>query len=274
MSLTTSPLADAPYAATIHTVELDDFGHSFRPVAPGLFTCPIDVARPRPSTTATSCARSCAPPASARSAPMLLLRRARPATASEPTDQVERSHTLVPLTGATARAWPVYARRCLHRLPERLRWAAPLLDPDHPSALDVHARAGARAAAVAAPPAELRAPDRRLPPAPARLTPEPRPPRGGPARHIPTERNDDGLAARPARRVARPRTTTADTPSRGSHRQPNGAGLFYAACSRDYAEEICGCPICRRPPRTACSDARARARSAAQPTRAATARRP
>ena len=45
MSLTASPLADAPYAATIHTVELDDFGHSFRPVAPGLFTCPIDVAR-------------------------------------------------------------------------------------------------------------------------------------------------------------------------------------------------------------------------------------
>lgn len=45
MSLTTSPLADAPYAATIHAVELDDFGHSFRPVAPGLFTCPVDVAR-------------------------------------------------------------------------------------------------------------------------------------------------------------------------------------------------------------------------------------
>jgi hypothetical protein len=45
MSLTASPLADAPYAATIHAVELDDFGHSFRPVAPGLFTCPIDVTR-------------------------------------------------------------------------------------------------------------------------------------------------------------------------------------------------------------------------------------
>jgi hypothetical protein len=45
MSLTASPLADAPYAATIHAVELDDFGHSFRPVAPGLFTCPVDVAR-------------------------------------------------------------------------------------------------------------------------------------------------------------------------------------------------------------------------------------
>jgi hypothetical protein len=42
MSLTASPLADAPYAATIHAVELDDFGHSFRPVAPGLFTCPVD----------------------------------------------------------------------------------------------------------------------------------------------------------------------------------------------------------------------------------------
>jgi methionine synthase I (cobalamin-dependent) len=45
MSLTASPLADAPYAAAIHAVELDDFGHSFRPVAPGLFTCPIDIAR-------------------------------------------------------------------------------------------------------------------------------------------------------------------------------------------------------------------------------------
>ena len=45
MSLTASPLADAPYAATIHTVEVDDFGHTFRRVAPGLFTCPIDVAR-------------------------------------------------------------------------------------------------------------------------------------------------------------------------------------------------------------------------------------
>ena len=45
MSVTANSLADAPYAATIHTIELDDFGHSFRPVAPGLFTCPIDAAR-------------------------------------------------------------------------------------------------------------------------------------------------------------------------------------------------------------------------------------
>jgi hypothetical protein len=45
MSLTASPLADAPYAATIHAVELDDYGYSFRPVAPGLFTCPVNVAR-------------------------------------------------------------------------------------------------------------------------------------------------------------------------------------------------------------------------------------
>jgi hypothetical protein len=67
---------------------------------------------------------------------MLLLRCGRPAVPPEPADQLERSHTLVPLTGAMARAWPVHARRCLHRLPERLRWAAPLLDPDHPSALD------------------------------------------------------------------------------------------------------------------------------------------
>ena len=66
---------------------------------------------------------------------MLLLRRARPA-ASEPADQVELSHTLVPLTDTAACAWAVYARRCLHRLPERLRWAAPVLDPNHPSTLD------------------------------------------------------------------------------------------------------------------------------------------
>jgi hypothetical protein len=26
---------------------------------------------------------------------------------------------------------------------------------------------------------------------------------------------------------------------------PNAAGLFYAACSRAYNEEICGCPICQ-----------------------------
>jgi hypothetical protein len=66
---------------------------------------------------------------------MLLLHRAQPA-APEPTDQVERSHTLVPLTGAQACAWPVHARRCLRRLPERLRWAASLLDPDDPSELE------------------------------------------------------------------------------------------------------------------------------------------
>ena len=45
MSLTASPPADAPYAAAIHSVELDDYGPSFRPVAPGLFTCPIDADR-------------------------------------------------------------------------------------------------------------------------------------------------------------------------------------------------------------------------------------
>jgi hypothetical protein len=28
--------------------------------------------------------------------------------------------------------------------------------------------------------------------------------------------------------------------------RPNSAGLFYAACSRDYGEEICGCPICQQ----------------------------
>ena len=73
---------------------------------------------------------------------MLILRRARPATASEPADRAERSHTLVPLTGEMACAWAVYARRCLPHLPERMRWAAPLLDPDQPSELEcTHAQA-------------------------------------------------------------------------------------------------------------------------------------
>jgi hypothetical protein len=45
MSLTARPPADAPYAAAIHSVELDDYGHTFRPVAPDLFTCPIDTER-------------------------------------------------------------------------------------------------------------------------------------------------------------------------------------------------------------------------------------
>ena len=67
---------------------------------------------------------------------MLLLRRSRPAATDGPTEEPELSHTLVPLTGAMLRAWPVHARRCLHRLPARLRWAAPLLDPDHPRPLD------------------------------------------------------------------------------------------------------------------------------------------
>jgi hypothetical protein len=65
---------------------------------------------------------------------MLLLRRARPATAPWP-DQAVPSHTLVPLVDPMAAAWPSHARRCLNRLPDRLRWAAPLLDPDHPREL-------------------------------------------------------------------------------------------------------------------------------------------
>jgi hypothetical protein len=28
--------------------------------------------------------------------------------------------------------------------------------------------------------------------------------------------------------------------------RPNDDSLFYAACSRDYAEDPCGCPICRQ----------------------------
>ena len=67
---------------------------------------------------------------------MLLLRHMRREPAPEPDRPTELSHTLVPLIEATPLAWPVHARRCLHRLPERLRWAATLLDPDHPGPLD------------------------------------------------------------------------------------------------------------------------------------------
>jgi hypothetical protein len=67
---------------------------------------------------------------------MLLLRHTRREPAPEPDGRAELSHTLVPLIEAMPRAWPVHARRCLHRLPERLRWAATLLDPDHPGPLD------------------------------------------------------------------------------------------------------------------------------------------
>src|SRR4051794_17868064 len=45
MSVTATPLADAPYAETVHAVELGDYGYSFRPVAPSLFTCPIALER-------------------------------------------------------------------------------------------------------------------------------------------------------------------------------------------------------------------------------------
>jgi hypothetical protein len=65
---------------------------------------------------------------------MPLLRRTRPAPAPAPgrTRQAEPSHTLVPLVDAMPAAWPVHARRCLQHLPDRLRWARPLLDPEHP----------------------------------------------------------------------------------------------------------------------------------------------
>jgi hypothetical protein len=75
---------------------------------------------------------------------MLLVSRGRrrPAPAPEATGQAERSHTLVPMVDAMAAEWPSHARRCLHRLPARLRWATPLLDPEHPGALAcTHAQA-------------------------------------------------------------------------------------------------------------------------------------
>ena len=45
MSVIATPLADAPYAETVHAVELGDYAYGFRPVAPDLFTCPVDVER-------------------------------------------------------------------------------------------------------------------------------------------------------------------------------------------------------------------------------------
>jgi hypothetical protein len=66
---------------------------------------------------------------------MLLLRRWAAEPPTGPPDQRELSHALEPLPGAMAGAWPIYARRCLRRLPERLAWAAPVLNPRHPRAL-------------------------------------------------------------------------------------------------------------------------------------------
>jgi hypothetical protein len=44
-----------------------------------------------------------------------------------------------------------------------------------------------------------------------------------------------------------PRDATADRAEHLAHiGTPNAAGLFYAACSRDYDEEICGCPVCQQ----------------------------
>ena len=62
---------------------------------------------------------------------MLLLRRWSAGAPAGPADQRELSHRLEPLPGAMAGAWPVHARRCLHRLRQRLCWAEPVRDPHH-----------------------------------------------------------------------------------------------------------------------------------------------
>ena len=75
---------------------------------------------------------------------MLLLSRPRrsPAPAPQATDEEQRSHTVMPLVGAMPAEWASHARRCRRRIPEQLRWALPVLDPDHPRALDcTHAQA-------------------------------------------------------------------------------------------------------------------------------------
>ena len=68
---------------------------------------------------------------------MLTLRRARPARTPTPEYEapVEPTRTLVPLVDPIAAEWPSHARRCLKRLPVRLRWATPVLDPDQPREL-------------------------------------------------------------------------------------------------------------------------------------------
>src|SRR3954469_6073720 len=66
---------------------------------------------------------------------------ASPAASPLRTDHAEESHTLVPLVNPIATAWPIHARRCLTHLPERLRWAPPVLDPEPPGP---GGRAGAR----------------------------------------------------------------------------------------------------------------------------------
>ena len=75
---------------------------------------------------------------------MLLLSRPRrlSAAAPEATDQADPSHTVMPLVGAMPAEWASHARRCRRRIPAQLRWALPVLDPDHPRALAcTHAQA-------------------------------------------------------------------------------------------------------------------------------------
>jgi hypothetical protein len=69
---------------------------------------------------------------------MLLLSRPSrsPAPAPQATDEAERSHTLMPLVDAMPAEWASHARRCRRRIPEPRRWALPVLDPDHPRALE------------------------------------------------------------------------------------------------------------------------------------------
>jgi len=69
---------------------------------------------------------------------MLTVPRARPARTPTPERgaRVEPIRTLVPLVDPIASEWPGHARRCLKRLPARLRWATAVLDPEHPRELD------------------------------------------------------------------------------------------------------------------------------------------
>ena len=73
---------------------------------------------------------------------MLILGHPDAGAAPDAFVEAERTHTLVPMVDAMAAEWPSHTRRCLRRLPAQLRWAAPVLDPDGPCALEcTHAQA-------------------------------------------------------------------------------------------------------------------------------------
>ena len=153
-----------------------------------------------------------------------------PAT-PEPTERAERSHTLVPMVEVMASEWPSHTRRCLQRLPARLRWATPLLDPDHPRAVEcTHAQAR-----------ELllwlhHRPSHEHPIVGCHRHRSAQPHQKASTMDSHDNARDTSVQRdrtyRVTQRVKRPGAQSQD-------------GLYYAACSQRYSEEVCGCPICQ-----------------------------